>query len=1070
MSGVCINPEDLKEFNMAFIPDQPILGSFIPDQPLYKGFVPEKKAGFIETITEKPEELLPFISEVRTFNLYGASQRLQQYQKEPDLYEKHAEFMTSYPASVYWTPKSAEQYKTEDIKLLTDYFEKLDREYTLGGRVAQITREMPKFMIEFIATGGAYQLGSSAAKRGATKLLAGAGVRAAALPHRAAAAILQRRLPKGMEVTEAGEIKLTGPKESKWTSAWKGLADHYIEVASEQVGEFIQPQISKVFRKLPLIGKFTNALEKAWLGKFPEKTKAEFAKKLFSKAGFHGILSEMGEEDIAWISKGILNIEDFGAGADSTIPQRLSAGFKADIQNIIPEAISFAIPGGAKQVVSGIRTEAEKTLESRLRFKPEIKTKIVDTIKSSEAIKLRSAVEPEIKLEHGKRGGEYTDMLQRLTDEGVNPVQAHHIAESTLKGQYPGTEIDFVALKEKLSDIEMNEVFSSIIYDERLLPFQRTNLMEAWEKVAIKGQLPTPSEIKLISEFIDPDIAETLSAQRTWGRKVYQGVLNVLSFPKAVMASYDVSGPGRQGIVLAPLAGRKIYLQSIVDGVKALGSEGAAQTIMQNIETNPMYGLLKASGIELTDWRGPKTRYGQYEERFQSEFAQNLPGIRASERAYVASLNKLRADTFYKFAEQWHGQNVLMKEYKDLAKFINHATGRGDIPKYMRGFANIANATFFSPRLLISRFQTIYDLINPNMSQRVRKLAAADLVEFVGAGLLALWLLSLIPGIEINKDPRNSDFGKIRYGDTRIDFWAGYSQIARLTAQMILNEQKSLSSGRMFKPGRAEIFTRFLESKLNPAVGAALDIYRGQTFFGEEIKPEAPFVAEQIWQRITPLFIQDVVDAVRFQGLGTAGIVAPLAFFGIGAMTYPESTSGQSFRLKDHYARKVFGKKWDEIGNESQEALRINYPQIKEFENQVRFERENWDFISKIQEETSDIGEKIQKSLSENVRTEFNSIGFKIPGLSRYIGRSWYLNDKRYNQYKESVQKDIQKVLPKIISSNVYKSMSDSSKRDFLNTIIQHIKKIRRQEIKDSALKNDLVNLMEIKNAAGRQR
>jgi len=743
-------------------------------------------------------------------------------------------------------------------------------------------------------------------------------------------------------------------------------------------------------------------------------------------------------------------------------------------------AVAGGVLGGVAGIVESGIEENGKLIEPEPAIRKDLKDKIIDTIKSREVIEKRAEVRPEIIKEHAERGGEYQDMLQRLTQQKIDPIEANKIASSVLQGQYPGTDIDFVSLKEKLSDSEMNETFQTIITDERLLPFQRKNLMDAWEKLA-NGKLPTKGEIKLISDFIDPDIAKALLSRRSWGERAWSKFLSSMSFPKAIMASFDLSA-FRQACVLGPLAttkfvkiGKKSYAIPFLDwkpigmmlktGINSLGSNKYAQLTMQKIETNPMYGLLQASKVELTDWKSGKTILNQYEEAFQSELSQRIWGVRQSERAFIVMLNQWRADTFYKFAEHWHGDNKPMSDYKGLGQFINHATGRGTIPKYMQGVANFANAVFFSPKLALSRFQTVYDLIKPNQSLAVRKLVATDLVSGVGMGLAALFLFSMIPGITVERDPRNSDFGKIKYGNTRIDFWAGYSQIARTITQMILNQQKATSTGRVYKPGRTEVFTRFLESKLNPAVGAALDIYRGQTFFGEEIKPEAPFVVEQIWQRITPLFIQDVVDAIRFQGLGTATAIAPAAFFGIGAMTYPESTSGQSFRLKDYYAKQVFGQKWDDIGDTAQETLRTAYPQIAEFENQIRFERENWDFISKIQEENVAIGKEIQNSLSKDVRDNLNSISFKLSGLSRYIGRGWYLNDKRYNEYKSSVKQDLQNILPKVMNTKIYNSMDVISKRDFLDKLVTQIKKIRREEIKDSALKKDLINLMEIKNA-----
>jgi len=361
--------------------------------------VPTKPIGFGEAFVEKPMEKIPFspIGAIKTADLMASVKRIQENDYETSEQVKAAETpegklrRTSLQAMYSrfsptaseisslerlqlgvkndpTTPLSlrGEQDKERDVRVLTEYFEDLaekeKRGYSLWGKVGAITSAMPAFMVEFLATGGIKALGSKVAREMGEKILkesakkgigkailktgmfaAGAGARAMAMPHRGVEAILKRRLPKGMDI-QNGELILTGPSESMWTSLWKGMADHYIEIASEELGEVAAPYISHLFKKLPFTGKLIGALQKRWLKKFPQKTPEAF-NKILKEGGFHGLLMEMAEEDVGWATRAILDIEDFGAGKDANIGERLLAGWEQDKENMLAEAISFSIPG-----------------------------------------------------------------------------------------------------------------------------------------------------------------------------------------------------------------------------------------------------------------------------------------------------------------------------------------------------------------------------------------------------------------------------------------------------------------------------------------------------------------------------------------------------------------------------------------------------------------------------------------------------------------------------------------------------------------------------------------------------
>jgi hypothetical protein len=91
-----------------------------------------------------------------------------------------------------------------------------------------------------------------------------------------------------------------------------------------------------------------------------------------------------------------------------------------------------------------------------------------------------------------------------------------------------------------------------------------------------------------------------------------------------------------------------------------------------------------------------------------ADLAEKIPGVRASNRAYVVYLNRLRADMFDAMsATLARNGEPTMAEYKAIAQYINVATGRGSFGKKFDKATDALAAVFFSPRYVASRFNFI---------------------------------------------------------------------------------------------------------------------------------------------------------------------------------------------------------------------------------------------------------------------------------------------------------------------------------------------------------------------------
>ncbi|MCK7503239.1 MAG: hypothetical protein MZV70_03460 [Desulfobacterales bacterium] len=197
------------------------------------------------------------------------------------------------------------------------------------------------------------------------------------------------------------------------------------------------------------------------------------------------------------------------------------------------------------------------------------------------------------------------------------------------------------------------------------------------------------------------------------------------------MASFDLSAPLRQGIFM--VSHPKLFGSAFGRMFEYWRSPAAYEALQNSIIQRPNYLLMKKAGLGLTDvQRFMKGR----EEAFAPSWAEKIPGVKASERAYMGFLNKLRADTFdylIKMADEKGTKPYEnMGVAKQIASLVNNATGRGSLKG--SGLENAAltlNSVFFSPRLMASRINLINPVNYIKLPKHVRawaiKTALADL-------------------------------------------------------------------------------------------------------------------------------------------------------------------------------------------------------------------------------------------------------------------------------------------------------------------------------------------------------
>jgi hypothetical protein len=634
--------------------------------------------------------------------------------------------------------------------------------------------------------------------------------------------------------------------------------------------------ILKPFKTLFQGAKF---VDKAWDGlKVAEKAgivkAAGLDESIAKKAA-----SELSEAEVKGLSNGLKEAEKAEA-KPTTTPSAAIQGQGVEAAGV-KEAASGAVPPG--------EPPKPPTTEGGLPVPParpsveSITAKVTQAIR--EAKPARATTEELKHAELSKRAAIAANVLQ-----GGEGWQAFEKSKGALKGPLPQADFELNLETFGITDADINAMFDKVRTSD-LRYFQKLNTGEALTKL-LSGQIPTEGDIVLLEKQFGPDFAKAIMSKLPLYKKVLKTVAGALNIPRTLQTIGDLSATLRQGVVLA--AGQpKQFGKAFVNELKATFSEKNYKTIDEIIHNNVYAGKGEEHKLYLApiEESAPLTTR---EEAYMGRLLEKVPVlksvVKASERAYNTFLNSLRMETWAYWNRQWEGKGKSWKDYDKLADFINHATGRGDLGKLEDAGAWL-NAGFFSPRFVASRIEVPLDLISSTPA--VRKVIARNLLAFVGAGTGALGLAALA-GAAVETDPRSSEFGKIKIGNTRIDFWGGFLPYARLVTQLTRGERKVTATGAVIPVDRQDVAATFLRSKFAPVPGMVWDLAQGKTFVGEELNSDN--AADIIYQKLTPIFIQDLVDAINDKGAEGAP-VGSLSALGIGVQTYADNWNSLESQL-----------------------------------------------------------------------------------------------------------------------------------------------------------------------------
>lgn len=512
-----------------------------------------------------------------------------------------------------------------------------------------------------------------------------------------------------------------------------------------------------------------------------------------------------------------------------------------------------------------------------------------------------------------KRDADYLKFVMDATglDEG-KARQAGQQLRNQMKGHIAGQEVGPVKLPKMFTVSEAPKPQKPKLKMIGNQPDMNDPVTAEWVNKA-RSNKPTP-QAQRISPAEEVDIPEEVETLAPDGTPLGNGVMgkvikeeptalqNFFGLPRALQSTYDLSYPFRQGLGLIHTKG---WWTSWGKMLKSFGSEASYQGLMDSISERPNFkprtilkngvptpgkSLAQEAGLAITDLKGMR------EEELSSSWAEKLPGVRASSRAYNAFANKLRADTFDDLVSK--AKNMGMDPEanlplaKEIAAFVNNASGRGDLGSLSKA-ADAMNNVLFSPRLMASRVQMMNPANYMFRNKMVRKEYLKSMLATAGAWATMAGMAKSA-GAEVSMDPTNSDFGKIKIGDTRLDPAGGFQQYIVLATRLAKGEFTSSTSGKTTQygekfgsPTRMDALVDFVQNKLAPVPSYAARALNANS--------KIPFyVGDETTKLFVPILVQDIYELMN-ENPDALGLAVPANLVGIGSNTYGKGPQTRMF-------------------------------------------------------------------------------------------------------------------------------------------------------------------------------
>lgn len=385
---------------------------------------------------------------------------------------------------------------------------------------------------------------------------------------------------------------------------------------------------------------------------------------------------------------------------------------------------------------------------------------------------------------------------------------------------------------------------------------------------------------------------------------------------KSLKASLDDSAIFRQGwktIFTNPKEWSTNALKSFSDIAHSLKGKDVLDEVHADILSRPTYDKMVKAKLAISN----------VEEAFPSTLPEKVPVLgrvyKASEEAYTGFVYRQRADIFDKYLSiaKKAGENIEDPEQlKSIGKLVNSLTGRGDLGKF-EGAGNALNTVFFSPRNVKGHIDTLTQPFGGGGAKTAfaRKTAAINLLKITAGTAAILKIADMAKPGSVDFDPRSSNFGKIKVGNTRFDVTGGMSSILTLASRIASQSSKSSTSGVVSKLNSGYgsntgmgVINDFLDNKLSPTAAVVKDLVNQKDFNGN--KPSIGGEAKNLLEPLPITTYQELRSdphaANTLIGMIADGLGIATNTYGKSNVSWGDSTSKEIQSFKNSVSPKDF--------------------------------------------------------------------------------------------------------------------------------------------------------------------
>ena len=252
------------------------------------------------------------------------------------------------------------------------------------------------------------------------------------------------------------------------------------------------------------------------------------------------------------------------------------------------------------------------------------------------------------------------------------------------------------------------------------------------------------------------------------------------------------------------------------------------------------------------------------------------------------------------------------ESYEALGKWVMNMTGRGNMLQFLgdsHAGRLVASNTFFGARLMASRFNLLNPVYYAEMPKAVRIEAMKDMASFTGM-VMATALAASAAGAKVSLDPDDSEFLKIKTGNTKYDISGGLVQYVRtfLRLEKMIAMRLSPSVSKEEKDKYSKFAVKsvgdFFRYKLAPNTSYGLSALIGKDPLGREFNPTE-------FLKIYPMYVDDMIAGYKENGLSSLATIGIPSILGVGVQTYESKKPENKTQFKKN--KEEMKKKKKEI-------------------------------------------------------------------------------------------------------------------------------------------------------------